>query len=78
MELEKKKLIKQAKEKEQCKPQGPTVTAESLGVGLDVGEGSLNGPASGYKNTKTDVDKASDDFYFEKFKNRTRDSWRYR
>ena len=69
MEAEKKKLQKQAKEQEESKPQGPTVTAESLGVGVD---GELNS-----KRTGNQVDKASDDFFFEKFKNRTQDSWRY-
>ena len=72
METEKKKVQKQAKELEESKPQGPTVTAESLGVGIDGDEGGL---AS--KKTGNQVDKASDDFFFEKFKNRTQDSWRY-
>lgn len=77
-EIEKKKLLKLAKEKEEIKPQGPAVTAESLGVGVDGEDGSQNGATSGYKKTGNVVDKASDDFIFEKFKNRTRDSWRYR
>lgn len=72
METEKKKLQKQAKEQEESKPQGPTVTAESLGVGIDGDDGGL-----GSKKTGNQVDKASDDFFFEKFKNRTQDSWRY-
>ena len=74
MESEKKRQMKEEKEKELNKPQGPAVTAESLGVGVDDGE-SYGGTA---KRTGNKVDKASDDFIFEKFKNRTRDSWRYR
>ena len=77
-DIEKKKLLKQAKEKEENKPQGPAVTAESLGVGIDGEESSLSGASSSYKKPGNVTDKASDDFIFEKFKNRTRDSWRYR
>ena len=75
MDAEKKKLQKEAKEREESKPQGPTVTAESLGVGVDGDDG---GTGVGSKKTGNQVDKASDDFFFEKFKNRTQDSWRYR
>ena len=70
--------MKRAKEKEEDKPQGPAVTAESLGVGIDGEEGSLSGASLGNKKPRNVTDKASDDFIFEKFKNRTRDSWRYR
>lgn len=75
MEAEKKKIQKQAKEKEETKPQGPTVTAESLGVGID---GEDSGVGSSSRRTFNQGDKSSDDFFFEKFKNRTQDSWRYR
>lgn len=72
MEAEKKKLQQQAKEQEEMRQtHAPTVTAESLGVGID-GTGGL-----GSKKMGNQVDKASDDFFFEKFKNRTQDSWRY-
>ena len=73
IEAVKAKQLKEAKEKAESKPAGPAVTAESLGVGID-GEDSGHGIS---RKTGNKVDKASDDFIFEKFKNRTRDSWRY-
>lgn len=60
------------------KPKGPTVEADDLGVvtGGNAVSGTVTVPVPGQKH-KGNKEKASDDFFYEKFKKRARDSWRY-
>ena len=81
IEAESRKAAAAAKLKaeEAEKSSEPKVTAESFG--LLTGDQALPGAVAvtvpGQKRTGDKVEKATDDFFYEKFRKRARDSWRY-
>ena len=69
------KIAKEAEEK----PKAPTVEAQDLGIitGEEATPVAVAVAVAGSKRKPNKTDKASDDFFYEKFKKRARDSWRY-
>ena len=64
--------------KEQGKSKGPAVKRDIF-VAPDALAGTTTAStgASGKKRSGDKVEKATDDFFYEKFRKRARDSWRY-
>lgn len=81
IEAETKKAAAAAKLKAQEaeKSSEPKVSSESFGLltGDQAVPGAVAVGVPGQKRTSDKIEKATDDFFYEKFRKRARDSWRY-
>lgn len=71
LDAESKKAVAKAQEQEKTIKKPTVKASDSAAVSSEMA------PVPNKKRTGDKVEKATDDFFYEKFRKRARDSWRY-